>query len=105
MGYKSKTIHRDEISGLFVQDDIGAGTFSVDELNARAAARQQALNDGNKAEWDNLTVNSPDYGNAMSRMPKPTDYSSKGVDRFGVSVSPGEQEKKRAPRDNSKVSK
>ena len=107
MGFskKSKTIHRDPISGLFVADDITSGTYSVDQLNARMAARQIAINDGNRSEWDNLSVDSPDYGKAMSLQPKPTDYSSKGADRFGVSVSPGEQSAKKAPRSNSKVSK
>jgi hypothetical protein len=81
-----------------VQDDIGAGSFSVDELNARMAARQQALNDGNKAEWDNQGVDSPDYGNAMSKEPRPTDYDSHGQSRFGVSESPSEQSAGKAPR-------
>jgi len=72
-------------------------------------AGQSALNNSIQEDWPkNMTatdadVEDPTYGNAGSRLPRPTDYSSKGADRLGVSVSPGEQGKKAAPRDNSKV--
>jgi|SRR5215469_3295149 len=110
MGYK-KTISRDEISGLWQQNDVSDGTWSVDELTNRAADRQSALNKAIENDWPaNMTATTSDceaevYGNAGSRLPRPTDYSSKGQDRFGLSVSPGEQKAKKAPRDNSDVSR
>jgi hypothetical protein len=114
MGYKSgKTIHRDEISGLHVHDDGGLknSTVSVDQLQARSDARQQAINDAIKADWpkDQLSTSAdiehPTYGNVGSRSPRPSDVSSKGDDRFGVSEAPGKQVPKKAPRSDSKASK
>jgi hypothetical protein len=113
MGYKSKTIHRDAISGLHVHDDVvgNDGSYSVNELRARTDARQAALNSAIQADWPkdmtstNADVEHPTYGNAGSRLPRPSDVSSKGADRFGLTVSPGEQSPKKAPRSDSKVSK
>ena len=112
VGYKSKTIERDSISGLHQHiDSLQNSTVSVNELRNRMDARQAALNDAIKADWpkDMLStsgdVEHATYGDAGSRLPRPTDYSSKGQDRFGVSVSPGEQVAKKGPRSNSKVSK
>ena len=112
MGYKkSPTHHRDSISGLHVHDDVQDGTHSVDELRARNDARQSGLNDAIRADWpENMTatdanIEHPTYGNAAEKFPRPTDVSSKGQDRYGVSVTPGKQAAKEAPRSNSKVSK
>jgi hypothetical protein len=112
MGYSSKkTIQRNEISGLFEHNDVPDGSHSVNELRARADARQQALSDAHKADWpENMNatdanVEHPTYGNAGSLLPRPTDVSSRGAARYGVSVTPGEQSAKKAPRDNSKVSR
>lgn len=92
MGFKSgKTIHRDEISGLYVQDDgAGNGTYSVNELQTRAEARQAALNAAIKSSWPSSMTSSvpehtdPSLGNVFSRLPKPSDYvvGSKS-ERFG----------------------
>ena len=87
MGYK-KTIQRNEISGAFEHNDIESGEVSVNELRARSDARQAALNEAHKKDWsDPNTVNSPAYGNALSRLPKPSDYvvGSKAP-RFGASA-------------------
>jgi len=114
MGYsKSKTHHRDEISGIHVHDDVANtnGEFSVNQLRSLMDSRQQGLNDAIKSDWpDTMTstradIEDPAYGNAGSRVPRPSDVSSKGADRFGLSVSPGEQSPKKAPRSDSKVSK
>jgi hypothetical protein len=113
VGYKSKTIERDSISGLHQHVDGGLknSTVSVDELRARMDARQAAINAAHKADWpkDQLSTSAdiehPTYGNAAEKFPRPTDYSSKGQDRFGVSVTPGKQAAKAAPRSNSKVSR
>jgi hypothetical protein len=111
MGFKSgKTIHRDAISGLHIHDDVQDGTHSVNELRSRMDSRQQSLNDAIKADWpaDQLSTNAdiehPTYGNAGKQFPRPTDKSSKGDDRYGVSVSPGKQVAK-AARSDSEVSK
>jgi hypothetical protein len=83
----------------------------VNELRATTDARQQALNDAIRADWPKdmtsttASIEHPTYGNAGEKVPRPTDYSSKGQDRFGVSGTPGEQLAKKAPRDNSKVSR
>jgi hypothetical protein len=108
MGYsKKETISRDSISGLFQQNDLESGEVSVNQLRARAGARKTALNEVHTKDWtdDPNSVNSPAYGDAMSRMPKPTDYSSKGESRFGVGVTPSKQAVKRVPDSNSKQSK
>jgi hypothetical protein len=112
MGYKkAATHHRDEISGLHVQDDVQDGTHGIEDLSRRNQSRQDSINDAIKADWpENMTATNASadhatYGNAGSRLPRPSDYSSKGQERFGLSVSPGEQGKKPAPRDNSKVSR
>jgi hypothetical protein len=85
MGYKkAATHHRDEISGLHVHDDVQDGEHSVNELRARNDARQAGINDATKADWsDPNTVNSPTYGNAMSRMPKPSDAVVGSLDTYG----------------------
>jgi hypothetical protein len=94
MGFKSgKTIHRDEISGIHVHQDVADGTHSVNELRARSDARQQAINDAAKADWpENMTSSVPEHsnptlGNAFSRLSKPSDYvvGSKAP-RFGASA-------------------
>jgi hypothetical protein len=109
MGYKSKTIQRDEISGHHQHVDISDGPHSVNEINARTEARLAALKAAIAADSDGpdeTTLDHPAYGNSLSRQPKPSDYSSKGADHYGVSETPGKQEKTRAPRgDNSKVSR
>ena len=115
MGYssKGKTTHRDEISGLHVQDDTAYknGEVSVNQLRATTDARQTAINDAIRNDWpENMTATSADiddvaYGNAGEKYPRPTDYSSKGQDRFGISGTPGKQSAGKAPRSNSKVSK
>jgi hypothetical protein len=86
MGYsKSKTIQRDEISGLFQHNDVQDGTHSVNELQARSDARQAAINAAHKKDWtdDPNSVNSPSYGNSMSRQPKPSDAVAGSGDRYG----------------------
>jgi hypothetical protein len=112
MGYtKSKTHHRDEISGLHVQDDVQDGTHGIEDLSRRNQSRQDSINAAIKGDWpENMTATNadadhPTYGNAGSRLPRPSDVSSKGTDRYGLSVTPGEQAKKPAPRDNSKASR
>ncbi len=45
------------------------------------------------------------YGDAGSRLPRPTDVSSKGADRYGLSETPGKQVAKKASRSISKASK
>lgn len=115
MGYtsKSKTHERDIISGLHVHNDVANknGEFSVDQLNALMAARQSGINEATKADWpkDQLStsadIDHPTYGNAGEKFPRPTDVSSKGQDRYGVSVTPGKQAPKEAPRSDSKQSK
>jgi hypothetical protein len=111
MGYsKSKTIERDSISGHYQHIDGGLqnGTLSPNEVSARTEARAKALIDSIKADSDGpdeTTLDHPAYGNSLSRQPKPSDYSSKGADHYGVSETPGKQEKTHAPRDNSKVSR
>ena len=110
MGYK-KTIERDSISGLHVHNDVQDGEHSVNELRARSDARQAALNAAIQKDWPKdmtsttADIEHPTYGNADEKFPRPTDYSSKGADRFGVAGSPGKQAPKEAPRSNSKVSK
>lgn len=102
MGYK-KTIQRNPISGLFEHNDITSGEVSVNELRSRTDARQAALNDAHKADWpkDQLSTSAdighPTYGNAGEKFPRPTDVSSKGQDRYGISVTPGKQAPKEAP--------
>jgi len=112
MGYKKATISRDSISGLWQQNDIDTNSeVSVNELNARMAARQTAINDAIRNDWpENMTATSADiddvtYGNAGEKFPRPSDVSSKGGDRYGISVTPGKQAAKEAPRSNSKQSK
>lgn len=114
MGYsKSKTVERDSISGLHQHVDGGLknGSVSVNELRSRMDSRQQSLNDAIRNDWpkDMLSttadVEHATYGNAGSRLPRPSDVSSKGADRYGISVSPGNQVAKKAPRSDSKVSK
>jgi hypothetical protein len=76
MGYsKKETISRDPISGLFQQNDLESGEVSVNQLRARGEARQTALNEAHTKDWtdDPNSVNSPAYGDAMSKMPKPSD--------------------------------
>jgi len=95
MGYKkSSTHHRDEISGLHVHDDVQDGTHGAEDLAARNAARQESINKAIKADWpENMTsasdanVEHPAYGNAGSRLPRPSDFivGSK-ADRFGSSA-------------------
>jgi hypothetical protein len=83
MGYK-KTIERDEISGIFQHNDVPDGEHSVNELRARNDARQQAINDAHRSDWsDPNSVDSPAYGNAMSRMPKPDDAVRGSGSRYG----------------------
>jgi len=109
MGYSSKKlVQRDEISGLHQHVDVPDGSHSVDELTKRAASRLEALaqaiaKDSDPA--DETTLDHPANGDALSRAPKPSDVSSKGGDRYGVSVSPGQQSAKRQTRDNAKVSR
>ena len=75
VGLKSKPIHRDEVRGLFHHPDIQSGAVSVNALRARMHARQAAINEAHKKDWsDPNTVNSPAYGNALTRLPKPSDY-------------------------------
>jgi hypothetical protein len=114
MGFsKSKTHERDSISGLHVHNDKANvnGEFSVDQLRSLMDSRQAGINDAIRADWpENMTatnadIEHPTYGNAGEKFPRPTDVSSKGQDRYGVSVTPGKQSAKEAPRSNSKVSK
>lgn len=103
----SKTIARDSISGHHQHVDIADGTHSVSEINNRTAERLEALKAAIAADSDKAgetTLDHPAYGNALSLMPRPGD-DGKGGERCGVSVAPGEQSKKPAPRDNSKVSR
>lgn len=110
MGFK-KLVKREPISGIQQTQDLPDGEYSVSELRNRSAAMQEQLNEAITNDWpDSMLSTIADcdaevYGNAGSRLPRPTDYSSKGADRFGVSGSPGEQSKKPAPRDDSKVSR
>jgi hypothetical protein len=74
MGYsKRETVSRDPVSGLFVQNDLESGEVSVDQLNARMAARQGAINTAIQADWKDQSVNSPAYGDSMSKQPRPSD--------------------------------
>ena len=94
MGYtKSKTHHRDEISGLHVHDDIQPGTHGAEDLARRNQARQDSINAATKADWPKDQTSSipehidPTLGNAFSRLSKPSDYvvGSKAP-RFGASA-------------------
>jgi hypothetical protein len=95
MGFskKSKTIVRDEVSGLHVHQDVPDGTHGAQDLAARNQSRQDSLNAAIKADWPQDMLHSSHdaahatYGNALSRMPKPSDYvvGSKS-DRFGSSA-------------------
>src|SRR5689334_17986903 len=100
MGFsKSKTHHRDEISGLHVHDDAALknGEVSVNQLRALMDSRQAGINEATRNDWPkdmtstNADIEHATYGNAAEKFPRPTDYSSKGQDRFGVSVTPGKQ--------------
>lgn len=91
MGYKkAATHHRDEISGLHVADDIQPGTHGAEDLARRNQSRQESINAAHKADWpENMlhsshNIDHPTYGNAGTRVPRPSDYvvGSKS-DRFG----------------------
>jgi hypothetical protein len=89
MGFSKKTIKRNEISGLFeVQDGADKnGEVSVNQLRARMDARQAAINEAHTKDWtdDPNSVNSPAYGDAMSRMPKPSDaVANSKAKHYGV---------------------
>ena len=77
MGFKSgKTHHRDEISGLHVHDDAALknGEVSVNQLRSLMDSRQAGINDAAKADWTaGSTLDHPAYGNALSRLSKPSD--------------------------------
>src|SRR5579859_105162 len=94
MGFSKKALHhREPISGLHVQDDVQPGTHGAEDLSARNAARQEDLNKRIRADWPQDMLHSSHdaahvtYGNALSRMPKPSDFvvGSK-ADRFGSSA-------------------
>jgi hypothetical protein len=117
MGYKSKTTEREHISGHHVAIDIQDGTHAAEDLARRNEARGQAIYDAHKADWakDMLSVvpedKTPILADAMSKAARPTDYSSKGENRFGVAggdnADPGKtvNNRKPAPDSNAKVSK
>jgi hypothetical protein len=95
---KSATHERDSISGLHVQNDKANvnGEFSVNQLRSLMDSRQAGIKD---AITKDCTATHP------KNILGPTDVSSKGQDRYGVSVTPGKQKAKEAPRSNSKQSK
>ena len=83
MGYK-KTIQRNEISGTFEHNDVPDGEHSVNELRARSDARHQALSDAHKADWTaGSTLDHPAYGNALSRLPRPSDAVAGSLEHYG----------------------
>lgn len=110
MGYK-KTIEREPISGLFQSNDItDSGTYSVNELKAKTAARQEALNNAHKADWpkDMLSSNpeSTDkaLGNAFSRLPKPSDaVVGSQCEHYGADTGTAPVAKGGEPQKNAKV--
>jgi len=94
MGFSKKSLHhREPISGLHVHDDITTGEHGAMDLAKRNQARQDDLNAKNRADWPaNMTASIPEhtdpsFGNAFSRMPKPSDFvvGSKAP-RFGASA-------------------
>ncbi|HET9305568.1 MAG TPA: hypothetical protein VFO46_06025 [Candidatus Sulfotelmatobacter sp.] len=94
MGFSKKSLHhRDEISGIHVHDDIANGSHGAQDLSARNAARQEDLNSRIRGDWPGSMTSSvpeasdPTLGNAMSRLPKPSDFivGSKAA-RFGSSA-------------------
>ena len=112
MGYKGKKlVQRDSISGIQFTNDIPDGEYGAVELANRSASMQEQLNKAVQNDWpDSMLSTTSDadaavYGNAGERLPRPTDYSSKGQDRFGVSTTPGKQSAKVGPRSDSKVSR
>jgi hypothetical protein len=105
VGYR-KVIQRDKISGLWQANDVAPGEWSVGQLEARADARLVSMTKAVENDWPSSMLDTTSeagdatYGNVLGRMPKPSDSVEGSGDRFGVSVTPGEQGKK-APRDNS----
>ena len=94
MGYKKAvTHHRDEVSGLHVHDDIQPGTHGAEDLARRNQSRQDSINAAIKGDWPkdmttgDIKPEHPAYGNAGSRLPRPSDFvvGSK-ADRFGSSA-------------------
>lgn len=118
MGYTKKATHeREQISGHHVAVDVQDGSHGAEDLARRNAARQDEINAAHKADWPKDMTSSvpesqdPILAYTMTKLPRPTDYSSKGAERFGVSepdnADPGKtaNQFKPAPRSNSKVSK
>src|SRR5262245_38876548 len=114
MGYK-KLHSRDEISGLHVHQDIQPGSYGAEELAKRNQARLEDLNSRIQRDWPkdmtatDASADHETYGNAGSKLPRPSDVSSHGGDRFGVAGGDGNNpgkpnEAKKAPRSDSKVS-
>jgi len=77
MGFKSKVVSRDKISGFFVPVDIPDGEYGTDDINKRVAAQQEAINEGATADWAKPGDDSPALGNARSQLRKSLErYSS-----------------------------
>jgi hypothetical protein len=115
VGYK-KLHSRDEISGLHVHQDVQPGSYGAEELAKRNQSRLEDLNARIKADWPSdmtstdASADHETYGNAGSKLPRPTDVSSHGADRYGIAGGDGNNPgkpnvAKPAPRSNSKESK
>jgi len=78
---------------LHVQDDVADGSHGAMDLSKRNDARQADLNSRTKSDWPQDMLHSshdiehPTYGNAGTRVPRPSDYvvGSKSA-RFGSSA-------------------
>jgi hypothetical protein len=87
MGFK-KPISREKISGIWQANDIDTNsTVSVNQLRKRMNERQSNLNEQIQKDWKNPNgMDSPSYGDAMSREPKPSDaVAGSKAKRYGVS--------------------
>lgn len=85
MGYSSKkTAGRDEVSGIMNHVDVPDGTWSVNELRNRNDARQELINSTHKSDWTaGSTLDHPAYGNALSRLSKPSDAVAGSLEHYG----------------------
>jgi len=116
MGYSKKLHTRDEISGLHVHQDVAPGEYGAQELAKRNEARREDLNKRIQSDWPSnqlatdASADHETYGNAGSKLPRPSDVSSHGGDRFGIAGGDGNNpgkpnESKKAPRSDSKASR
>ena len=77
MGYTSKVVTRDKVSGFFIPTDLPDGEHSVGEIKKRMAAQQEAVNEGATADWAKPGDDSPALGNARSQL-------RKSIERYGT---------------------